>query len=97
MAWQRQVFETYTSDWSPRSFSYITLAGSTESLDHSLDVVPTPLETLNQWVHPPFSGYFDGSQPICLHIQRLRLTVKIGEFIWGRGSCDDKSGLIASM
>ncbi|EJD07384.1 Zn-dependent exopeptidase [Fomitiporia mediterranea MF3/22] len=43
------------------------------------DVVPVDPETASQWVHPPFSGHFDG------------------EWIWGRGSCDDKSGLIASM
>ncbi|KAL5537075.1 hypothetical protein ACEPAF_898 [Sanghuangporus sanghuang] len=58
--------------------------GSDESLKPILltshqDVVPVEPETASQWVHPPFSGYFDG------------------EYIWGRGSCDDKSGLIASM
>ncbi|KAG2157823.1 uncharacterized protein EDB93DRAFT_1238610 [Suillus bovinus] len=40
------------------------------------DVVPVLETTINEWQHPPFSGYFDG------------------ETLWGRGSCDDKSGLI---
>ncbi|EPQ56640.1 carboxypeptidase S [Gloeophyllum trabeum ATCC 11539] len=43
------------------------------------DVVPVDPVTIDHWVHPPFSGYYDG------------------EWIWGRGSCDDKSGLIASL
>ncbi|KAG1822231.1 hypothetical protein EV424DRAFT_1321997 [Suillus variegatus] len=40
------------------------------------DVVPVLETTIDEWQHPPFSGYFDG------------------ESLWGRGSCDDKSGLI---
>jgi Gly-Xaa carboxypeptidase len=43
------------------------------------DVVPVLETTINEWQHPPFSGYFDG------------------ESLWGRGSCDDKSGLIGIM
>ncbi|KIY65075.1 carboxypeptidase S [Cylindrobasidium torrendii FP15055 ss-10] len=43
------------------------------------DVVPVHPDTVNEWVHPPFSGYFDG------------------ELIWGRGSNDDKSGLIGIL
>ncbi|KAA1468984.1 carboxypeptidase S [Dentipellis sp. KUC8613] len=43
------------------------------------DVVPVDANTVGDWIHPPYSGYFDG------------------EWIWGRGSCDDKSGLIGSM
>ncbi|KAG2364099.1 hypothetical protein BDR07DRAFT_1482813 [Suillus spraguei] len=43
------------------------------------DVVPVEDTTIDQWQHPPFSGYFDG------------------ERIWGRGSQDDKSGLIGIM
>ncbi|ETW79160.1 Metallo peptidase M20 [Heterobasidion irregulare TC 32-1] len=43
------------------------------------DVVPVDPRTADQWIQPPYSGYFDG------------------EWIWGRGSCDDKSGLIASL
>ncbi|KAG1880394.1 hypothetical protein C8R48DRAFT_683828 [Suillus tomentosus] len=43
------------------------------------DVVPVLETTIDEWQHPPFSGYFDG------------------ESLWGRGSCDDKSGLIGIM
>ncbi|KAJ8521566.1 hypothetical protein ONZ45_g1729 [Pleurotus djamor] len=43
------------------------------------DVVPVEPNTVKEWVHPPYSGYFDG--------QRL----------WGRGSTDDKSGLIGIL
>ncbi|KAI0630735.1 carboxypeptidase S [Trametes polyzona] len=43
------------------------------------DVVPVEPLTLEQWQHPPFSGYYDG------------------EYIWGRGSCDDKPGLIGQL
>ncbi|KAJ3553616.1 hypothetical protein NM688_g3514 [Phlebia brevispora] len=43
------------------------------------DVVPVNPDTVDQWTHPPFSGYYDG------------------ERIWGRGSSDDKSGLIGIL
>ncbi|KAG7444316.1 carboxypeptidase S [Guyanagaster necrorhizus] len=43
------------------------------------DVVPVDPKTIDEWIHPPYSGYFDG------------------EVIWGRGSSDDKSGLIGTM
>lgn len=43
------------------------------------DVVPVEARTVDDWTHPPFSGYFDG------------------ESIWGRGSSDDKSGLIGIL
>ncbi|KAI6117458.1 hypothetical protein EV401DRAFT_1969446 [Pisolithus croceorrhizus] len=43
------------------------------------DVVPVEPATIDDWVHPPFSGHFDGSR------------------VWGRGSCDDKSGVIGIM
>ncbi|KAI1199508.1 peptidase family M20/M25/M40 [Nemania serpens] len=43
------------------------------------DVVPVEEETIDEWTHPPFSGYFDD------------------EFIWGRGSSDDKNGLIGIL
>ncbi|RPD64385.1 carboxypeptidase S [Lentinus tigrinus ALCF2SS1-7] len=58
--------------------------GSDESLRPVLmtahqDVVPVEPATVDQWIHPPYSGHFDG------------------EWIWGRGSCDDKSDLVASL
>ncbi|KAH8093793.1 hypothetical protein BXZ70DRAFT_1010387 [Cristinia sonorae] len=43
------------------------------------DVVPVDLATWNQWLHPPYSGHFDGT------------------WIWGRGTCDDKSPVIAIL
>ncbi|KAJ6493651.1 hypothetical protein C8R47DRAFT_1119247 [Mycena vitilis] len=43
------------------------------------DVVPVDPDTVDQWIHPPYSGHYDGT------------------WIWGRGSADDKSGLIAQL
>jgi hypothetical protein len=31
----------------------------------SLDVVPVDPTTVDQWEHPPFSGYFDGKFFFC--------------------------------
>ncbi|KAJ6529669.1 hypothetical protein B0H19DRAFT_968101 [Mycena capillaripes] len=61
-----------------------TWPGSDSSLKPLLlmghyDVVPVAPVTVDQWTHPPYSGYFDG------------------EHIWGRGSSDDKSGVIGVM
>ncbi|KAI0731073.1 carboxypeptidase S [Earliella scabrosa] len=58
--------------------------GSDDTLKPALltahqDVVPVEPLTVDQWHHPPFSGFFDG------------------EYIWGRGSCDDKPGLIGTL
>ena len=44
-----------------------------------VDVVPVDPDTADQWIHPPYSGHFDG------------------ERIWGRGTADDKNGLIAIL
>ncbi|KAF8609703.1 carboxypeptidase S [Ceratobasidium sp. AG-I] len=43
------------------------------------DVVPVDPNTADSWVHPPYSGYYDGT------------------WVWGRGSSDDKSGLVGIM
>ncbi|KAF9485495.1 carboxypeptidase S [Pholiota conissans] len=43
------------------------------------DVVPVDPTTVDQWTHPPYSGFFDGKR------------------VWGRGSSDDKSGLIGIL
>lgn len=43
------------------------------------DVVPVDQSTADNWIHPAYSGHFDG------------------ERIWGRGSVDDKSGLIGIL
>lgn len=43
------------------------------------DVVPVAPDTYDDWIQPPYSGYYDG------------------EWIWGRGSCDDKAALIGIL
>ncbi|QRV91202.1 Gly-Xaa carboxypeptidase [Ceratobasidium sp. AG-Ba] len=43
------------------------------------DVVPVEPNTVSSWIHPPYSGYYDG------------------EWVWGRGSTDDKTGLVGIM
>ncbi|OCH84737.1 carboxypeptidase S [Obba rivulosa] len=43
------------------------------------DVVPVEPTTIDDWIHPPYSGFYDGT------------------WIWGRGSCDDKSSLIGIL
>ncbi|KAI6044288.1 hypothetical protein EDC04DRAFT_2940773 [Pisolithus marmoratus] len=43
------------------------------------DVVPVDPTTVSQWIHPPYSGHYDGT------------------WIWGRGTCDDKSDLIERL
>ncbi|KAG0709231.1 hypothetical protein DFH29DRAFT_887125 [Suillus ampliporus] len=43
------------------------------------DVVPVDGQTVKEWKHDPYSGYYDGT------------------WIWGRGSCDDKSDLIRQL
>ncbi|KAL5641591.1 hypothetical protein ACGC1H_001910 [Rhizoctonia solani] len=43
------------------------------------DVVPVDPKTTSSWIHPPYSGSYDGT------------------WIWGRGTADDKSGLIGIM
>ncbi|KAF8312644.1 carboxypeptidase S [Clavulina sp. PMI_390] len=43
------------------------------------DVVPVDPTTVDQWMHPPYSGHFDGT------------------YIFGRGTGDDKSGLIGLL
>ncbi|KAI6149798.1 hypothetical protein BKA82DRAFT_997879 [Pisolithus tinctorius] len=43
------------------------------------DVVPVDPTTVSQWIHPPYSGHYDGT------------------WIWGRGTCDDKSEIIERL
>lgn len=45
------------------------------------DVVPVEPSTTDTWVHEPFSGFIDEKNQV----------------VWGRGSSDDKSGLIGIM
>lgn len=61
-----------------------TWKGENSSLKPTLflahqDVIPVSEETVSEWLHPPFSGFFDG------------------KYVWGRGSIDCKTTLIASM
>ncbi|GJE91057.1 carboxypeptidase S [Phanerochaete sordida] len=42
-----------------------------------MDVVPVEPSTVSSWVHPPYSGHYDGT------------------YVWGRGTCDDKSVVLA--
>ncbi|GLB41814.1 putative to MEROPS metallopeptidase family M20A [Lyophyllum shimeji] len=62
----------YVWQGSDASLKPIVLAG------HQ-DVVPVNPMTVYEWIHPPYSGHYDGRK------------------IWGRGSLDDKSGLIGSL
>ncbi|KZT56739.1 carboxypeptidase S [Calocera cornea HHB12733] len=62
----------YTWQGSDASLKPIVLAA------HQ-DTVPVDRKTISQWVHPPFSGHYDG------------------EYIWGRGTCDDKEQLIGAL
>lgn len=65
-----------------------------------VDVVPVNPETISEWAYPPYSGHFDGMCFSFTHIQgatRLIKTAPAGESIWGRGSSDDKSGLIGTV
>lgn len=45
------------------------------------DVVPVEPTTVDSWVHEPFSGFIDETNQV----------------VWGRGSSDDKSGLIGVL
>ncbi|KAE8220684.1 hypothetical protein CF319_g5822 [Tilletia indica] len=45
------------------------------------DVVPVDGQTVDQWTYPPFSGFYDEKTGL----------------VWGRGSSDDKSNLIATL
>ncbi|UKZ81587.1 hypothetical protein TrVFT333_009359 [Trichoderma virens FT-333] len=63
-----------------------TIEGSDKSLAPVLltahqDVVPVENETLSEWDHPPFSGYYD----------------KTSGYLYGRGASDDKSAITGLM
>ena len=60
------------------------------------DVVPVNPDTVDEWTHPPYSGYFDG-QSYCIRIYDTLSDELTGERVWGRGSSDDKSGLIGIL
>ncbi|KAF7309742.1 Gly-x carboxypeptidase [Mycena indigotica] len=58
------------------------------------DVVPVDPATHNHWKYPPYSGYFDG---ISYQLSLLFQLTSLGIWIWGRGSADDKSDLVAQL
>ena len=59
------------------------------------DVVPVEPSTISQWTHPPYSGHFDGKNIFdSTEFTNLPTT---GESVWGRGSVDDKNGLIGIL
>ncbi|KAG7095530.1 hypothetical protein E1B28_006267 [Marasmius oreades] len=49
------------------------------------DVVPVNPDTVDEWAYPPYSGHYDGKFS------------RFCERVWGRGSSDDKSGLIGVL
>ncbi|KAJ7583280.1 hypothetical protein C8J56DRAFT_953540 [Mycena floridula] len=59
------------------------------------DVVPVDPQTVDEWAHPPYSGYFDGRFLVLWYSSTH--TSPLGERIWGRGSNDDKSGLVGTL
>ena len=60
------------------------------------DVVPVEPATVDDWINPPYSGFYDGRylQTAPVHLVDSLIT---GEWIWGRGTCDDKADVIASL
>jgi Gly-Xaa carboxypeptidase len=63
-----------------------------------IDVVPVDPTTVHQWTHPPYSGYFDGEFLLYPSARDTHLPLSLsGKRIWGRGSSDDKSGLIGIL
>lgn len=63
---------------------------------HRSDVVPVESQTIKEWKHGPYSGYYDGRQTLYPREALYPLIIP-GTWIWGRGSCDDKSDLIRQL
>jgi Gly-Xaa carboxypeptidase len=66
------------------------------------DVVPVEDRTVKDWEHAPYSGYYDGAQTLnpreAVRLIHFNISLMItGTWIWGRGSCDDKSDLIRQL
>ena len=62
----------------------------------TIDVVPVDPQTVDQWEKPPFCGCFDGKVYLFNHNEE-HYNFSTGKMLWGRGSTDDKSGLIAIL
>jgi len=81
------VSHHYTSPEIINKYGLIyTVPGSDEELKPILllahqDVVPVDEDTLDEWAHPPFEGYYE----------------KGNGFLFGRGAADDKSALTGLM
>lgn len=68
------------------------------SLTDILDVVPVDPASFDDWSNPPYSGIYDGrASRISFYLFDWATIVAAGTWIWGRGSCDDKSDLVASL
>lgn len=70
------------------------------------DTVPVERSTIDQWKQPPFSGkYVRARLPPPSNASALSrsvtltlfLRLQVDGYVWGRGSCDDKSGTIGIM
>ncbi|MGB1090067.1 MAG: M20/M25/M40 family metallo-hydrolase, partial [Schleiferiaceae bacterium] len=75
---------TYFLHWpspSPEAKNYLFIAHQ--------DVVPVDQKSLDQWHYPPFSGAFEGAPGDSEGTET--------GFVYGRGTLDDKSSLMALM
>jgi Gly-Xaa carboxypeptidase len=63
------------------------------------DVVPVDPDTISAWPYPPYSGHYDGIYCLFSYgiVSVIDRSILPGTFIWGRGSADDKSGLIGIL
>ena len=62
-------------------------------------MVPVNNDTISEWTYLPYSGHFDGASDACDLVVFFDNVYSnyLGEYIWGRGSTDDKSALISSL
>lgn len=78
----RSIAQTASPRRSPRcETSRIFILDPLDPLDGCLDVVPVLPATKKLWTHVPYGGEYDEETGL----------------IWGRGSSDDKSGVIGAL